>query len=114
MWLSGKPPVKDYYAVIFSSTKEDNLEEAYYEMDNALMELAQKQPGFLGYENAEKDNKSVFISYWENMEAINNWRKNSLHLSAKAQANKWYKRILSQICKVEHTMLFEKDNLVKN
>ena len=107
MWLSGKPPAKDYYAVIFSSTKEDNL-EGYYEMDNALMALAEKQPGFLGYENAAKDDKSVFISYWESTDAINNWRQNSLHLTAKAQANRWYKRILSQICKVEHTMLFEK------
>jgi heme-degrading monooxygenase HmoA len=107
MWLNGKPPEKDYYAVIFSSTKEDDL-TGYYEMDNRLMELAQQQPGFLGYENAAGGNKSVFISYWETMEAIDGWRKHSTHLIAKGQVNKWYKRYLSQICKVEYSRLFEK------
>ncbi|MBI3502765.1 MAG: DUF4188 domain-containing protein [Bacteroidetes bacterium] len=107
MWLKGAPPEKDYYAVIFISTKEEDL-TGYYEMDNKLMELAQTQIGFLGWENVKKDNQSIFISYWENMEAINNWRINSTHLTAKAQVSKWYKRYLSQICKVEHSKLFEK------
>lgn len=107
MWLHGNPPEKDYYAVIFSSTKEEVL-EGYKEMDDMLMDLAQKQNGFLGYEVVANANKSIFISYWENMEAINAWRKNSIHLTAKAQANKWYKRYLSQICKVEYSKLMEK------
>ena len=102
------PPQKDYYAVIFSSTKSDNL-EGYKEMDDLTLKLAQEQTGFLGYESVNNVNTGIFISYWENMDAINNWRKNSTHLLAKAQADKWYKRYLSQICKVEHCHLMEKE-----
>jgi heme-degrading monooxygenase HmoA len=106
MWLK-TPPEKDYYAVIFVNTKSDDL-DGYAEMDKITLELAQQQKGFLGYENVANGNQSIFISYWENMQAIDNWRKNSIHLAAKASANKWYNRYLSQICKVELTRLFEK------
>lgn len=104
-WI--KPiPEKDYYAVIFSSTKSDDL-TGYKEMDELTLKLAHEQPGFLGYESVNQNNSGIFISYWESMDAINNWRKNSTHLMAKAAAGKWYKRYLSQICKVEHSKLFE-------
>jgi heme-degrading monooxygenase HmoA len=101
------PPQKDYYAVIFASTKSDNL-EGYKEMDDLTLNLAQEQQGFLGYESVNNGNTGIFISYWENMDAINNWRQNSTHLMAKAKADKWYKRYLSQVCKVEHCHLMEK------
>ena len=106
MWLKGKPPLKDYYAVIFSSTRSEDL-QGYAEMDKLTLELAAQQQGFLGYENVANGNSSIFISYWESMEAINLWRKNAIHLQAKSKAEKWYKRYLSQICKIEHTHLFE-------
>ena len=107
MWLKGTPPEKDYYAVIFSSTKEDDL-TGYYELDNKLMDLAQEQPGFLGWENVKNGNQSIFISYWQDMASINLWRTDSIHLTAKSSAGKWYKRYLNQICRVEHTKFFEK------
>ena len=108
MWLNGKPPEKDYYAVIFASTKIENLGQDYYDLDNALMELAQKENGFLGWESVRNENQSIFISYWKTTDDINRWKINSTHLSAKAQVGKWYKRYLSQICKVESSRLFEK------
>ncbi|MBN8693270.1 MAG: DUF4188 domain-containing protein [Bacteroidetes bacterium] len=101
------PPTSGYYAVIFSSTKSDNL-EGYKEMDDETMRLAQEQNGYLGYESVSNGNTGIFISYWESMEAINVWRQNSTHLMAKAKANQWSKRYLSQICKVEHSHLMEK------
>jgi heme-degrading monooxygenase HmoA len=93
-------PEKDFYAVIFSSVKSDDL-EGYAEMDEETMRLATAQPGFIGYESVASGNRSIFISYWQDMEAINNWRRHSTHLMAKAQAEKWYLRYLSQICRVE-------------
>lgn len=105
MWKKS-PPLKDYYAVIFSSTKSDNL-EGYAEMDEITMTLAQQQEGFLGYESCSNLNSSIFISYWESMEHINHWRNNMTHLQAKSNAKQWYKRYLSQICKVENSHLFE-------
>ncbi|GIV29993.1 MAG: antibiotic biosynthesis monooxygenase [Bacteroidia bacterium] len=106
MWL--KPiPKSGYYAVIFSSKKEEDL-TGYHEMNDELMKLVQGQEGFLGYESVAHENKSIFISYWESMEAIEKWKNNGLHIQAKRSVHKWYKRYLSQICKVEHTSLYEK------
>lgn len=99
-------PESGFYAVIFSNTKNDNL-DGYAEMDEKTMALAQKQPGFLGYESLTKEKETIFISYWESREAINNWRNNSVHQLAKSNAAKWYKRYLSQICFVERSILFE-------
>ena len=104
MWKQA-PPAKDYYAVIFSSTKTDNL-EGYLEMDALTMQLAQEQEGFLGFESCNNGNKGIFISYWKSMEAISQWKQNMIHIQAKNNAVKWYKRYLSQICKVESSHLF--------
>lgn len=49
MWKDA-PEQKDYYAVIFSSAKSDDL-DGYAEMDELTMKLAQEQKGFLGYES---------------------------------------------------------------
>jgi heme-degrading monooxygenase HmoA len=105
MWKS-TPPQKDYYAVIFSSTKSANL-DGYEEMDELMMKLAHEQEGFLGYESSSAGNSGIFISYWESMEAIQIWRNNLEHMKAKSNANLWYTRYLSQICKVESSHLFE-------
>jgi heme-degrading monooxygenase HmoA len=105
MWKT-PPPAKDYYAVIFSSTKSDNL-EGYAEMDELTMKLAQEQEGFLGYESCSSGNQGIFISYWQSMEHIGAWRNNMTHLKAKSNAGQWYKRYLSQICKVENSHLYE-------
>ncbi len=104
-WIKNIPN-KDYYAVIFSSTKSNDL-SGYKEMDELTLKLATEQKGFLGYESVNSGNTGIFISYWESMDDIENWRKNSTHLMAKSRSNQWYKRYLSQICKVEHSNLFE-------
>lgn len=100
-------PKSNYYAVIFSSTKEEKR-EGYDEMDELTMTLAQQQEGFLGYESVSNGNKGIFISYWQSKEAIEAWRINATHKMAKDQAKTWYKRYLSQICLVESSHEFEK------
>jgi heme-degrading monooxygenase HmoA len=99
-------PKNNYYAVIFSSTKSDTL-EGYAEMDEVTMKLASQQAGYLGYESVAAETRSIFISYWESKEAIENWRIDATHKMAKSGANKWYKRYLSQICLVESSHEFE-------
>lgn len=99
-------PPSGYYAVIFSSEKSGNL-EGYAEMDEQTMQLASRQEGYLGYESLSHTNKTIFISYWRDMEAINSWRLNAVHQMAKSKASQWYKRYLSQICRVEQHHLFE-------
>lgn len=106
MWKS-PPPQSDYYAVIFSSTKSDNL-DGYQEMDELTMRLAQEQQGFLGYESCNNGNQGIFISYWQDMAAIQEWKSNMTHIQAKSNASQWYSRYLSQICHVESSHLMEK------
>ena len=100
-------PDQDFYAVIFSSTKSEDL-EGYAEMDALTMKLAHEQKGFLGYESVNNGPTGIFISYWMDMDSILEWKKNSTHLLAKSNSKKWYKRYLSQICKVERNHLYEK------
>lgn len=99
-------PKNNFYAVIFSSTKSENL-EGYAEMDETTMNLASQQPGYLGYESVAIENRSIFISYWESKEAIEDWRVHATHKMAKSGAQKWYKRYLSQICLVESSHEYE-------
>lgn len=101
-------PKNNFYVVIFSSTKSNDL-EGYAEMDEMTMNMAAQQAGYLGYESVSCQDKSIFMSYWENKEAIENWRNHATHKLAKSGAQKWYKRYLSQICLVESSHEFEAD-----
>jgi len=92
--------MKAKYAVIFASTK-CNVTDEYLEIDEELMALAQMQNGFVSYESLNNDFRSIFISYWESKEAIEEWKINAKHVFAKANVSKWYSRYLSQICLIE-------------
>lgn len=97
-----KPP---FYAVIFISQRSKNL-EGYEEMDDRMMELAQQQPGYLGYSSVSKTGGSIFISYWQDEASITNWRKNLEHGEAKSQAKTWYAYYHSMVTKVESSRIF--------
>jgi len=103
-------PKQGFYAVIFSSEKSENL-KGYAEMDELTLQLAAQQNGFLGYESVASNNRSIFISYWKSKDCIEAWRNNATHKLAKSQAEKWYKRYLSQICFVEYSSLFLSDKI---
>ena len=53
-----KPP---YYAVIFTSVRQDG-DNGYGEAAKQMLELAAKQPGFLGFETARQGKKLEFLS----------------------------------------------------
>jgi len=93
-----------YYAVIFSYQRSKNL-EGYQKMNETTLEIVKKLPGFLGYEvTGNGSEHAIFISYWQDMAAINNWKKNEIHLRAKQKGKAdWYQWYHSQICKVEHS-----------
>lgn len=72
------------------------------------MELAKKQPGFLGVESARNE-LGITVSYWESLEAIKNWKQNSDHLLAQRYGReKWYSHYKTRICKVERDYGFDK------
>jgi len=70
--------------------------------------LAKQQPGFLGIESA-RENLGITVSYWETLDAIQNWQSNSKHLLAqKLGKEQWYKWYSVRICKVEREYEFSK------
>ena len=92
-----KPP---YYSVIFSSLRTEG-DNGYEAMSDKMLELAQQQPGFLGYESA-RSGIGITISYWQNQEAIRNWKMNVEHqLAQKLGKEKWYSHYRLRVCLVE-------------
>ena len=92
-----KPP---YYAVIFTSKRSDG-DKGYAAMADKMVELAQKQPGFLGVESARSE-IGITVSYWKDLAAIQQWKNNSQHLDAKDKGKSiWYENYSVRIAKVE-------------
>jgi heme-degrading monooxygenase HmoA len=96
------------YAVIFTSerTKKD---DGYVEMAKQMVELAAKQPGFLGVESVRDSNGlGITVSYWDSLEAIQQWKEHAVHKIAQEKGKQqWYKRFAVRVCKVEREYFFE-------
>jgi heme-degrading monooxygenase HmoA len=91
---------KPYYAVIFTSTQTKTL-DGYVEMAIEMEMLAKQQTGFLGIDSA-RSNVGISVSYWESLEAIQQWKQHTDHLVAKKKGIKdWYAYYNVKICKVE-------------
>ena len=92
-----KPP---YYAVIFTSHRTDG-DNGYGQMATKMVELASKQPGYLGIESARQD-VGITVSYWADLESIKNWKADLEHREAqKLGHQKWYSSFKVRISKVE-------------
>ena len=98
---------KPYYAVIFTSVRVEHT-EGYGEMAQKMFSLARQQPGFLHVESASGD-VSITVSYWESLDAIKNWKKNTEHLVAQRKGiADWYQWYHVKICKVEREYEFSR------
>ncbi len=105
--MIAKTPEAPYYAVIFTSTNTENVED-YSEMAERMVELANKQQGFLGVESARNE-VGITVSYWKNLESIKKWKENVEHSFAQVQGRKkWYQTYKTRIAKVERDYGFEK------
>lgn len=93
-------PQPPYYAVIFTSERTE-IEEGYAETAERMVELATRQPGFLGVESARNE-IGITVSYWSDLEAIKNWKMNTEHTIAREKGRTdWYKAFKVRIAKVE-------------
>ena len=100
-------PEAPYYAVIFTSINTENVED-YSAMGDRMVELAQKQPGFLGVESARNE-LGITVSYWKDLASIKAWKENLEHAAAqKMGRKKWYQYYKTRIAKVERDYSFEK------
>src|SRR6187551_3429304 len=95
-------PQPPYYAAIFTSIRTEG-DEGYGEMAQRMMELAAQQPGFLGAESARDANGlGITVSYWENEDAIRQWKANAEHRLAQRQGREqWYSSYQLRIARVE-------------
>lgn len=97
-----------YYAVIFTSVRTEG-DNGYAEMAQKMDELARKQKGFIAVESA-REKLGITVSYWENLEAIPNWRNDLEHSFARKMGKeKWYQSYKVRIAKVEREYAFEKN-----
>ncbi|AUC82865.1 antibiotic biosynthesis monooxygenase [Lacinutrix sp. Bg11-31] len=98
---------KPYYAVIFTSTRTEG-DNGYNDMADLMETLAKKQNGFISIDSA-KNEIGITVSYWENLEAIKNWKQQTDHLLAQQKGIKdWYTWYNVRICKVEREYEFNK------
>lgn len=96
-------PEPPYYAVIFVNQRTE-LDDGYTTMAKRMVELAQKQHGYLGIENVREDSgKGITVSYWKDMDSIKKWKQDTEHqIARKLGKDKWYEDYQLQIAKVEH------------
>jgi heme-degrading monooxygenase HmoA len=100
MSLIADTPAPPYYAVIFSSHRNDDLED-YNETAARMIELAAEQPGFLGVESVRED-LGITVSYWSDLESIKRWKAQSEHRVAQQMGmDKWYSSYKTRIALVE-------------
>jgi len=98
-----KCPEPPYYSVIFTNQRSGVDHAGYDETAARMVELAWQQPGFLGIDSTRNEEGfGITVSYWADLEAIENWRINSEHMQAQRLGReKWYESFSLRIAKVE-------------
>jgi len=100
MSLIAETPAPPYYAVIFSSLRNADI-EGYARTAARMMELATEQPGFLGVESVRED-LGITVSYWSDLQSIKQWKANAEHrLAQQMGMDKWYSSYKTRIALVE-------------
>jgi heme-degrading monooxygenase HmoA len=104
--LPREPP---YWAVIFTSQRTPDDPEGYSQMADEMFALASRQPGFLGVETARDSGVGITVSYWESLEAIQEWRRHAEHQGAqKLGRERWYRTFQVRVARVERAYGFER------
>ena len=80
-------PEPPYYAVIFTSRRNEWDPDGYAEAAARMLELAGKQPGFLGVESArDATGFGMTISYWRDEASIAAWKRQTDHAAIRIRA----------------------------
>jgi heme-degrading monooxygenase HmoA len=97
-----RTPEPPYFAVIFTS-RRTAVDDGYDAMADRMVELASRQPGFLGVDSARgADGVGITVSYWASEADIRAWKANSEHRLAQIGGNKkWYECFETRVAKVE-------------
>lgn len=104
-----KTPTPPYYAAIFTSEMRDDGKEGYLKTAERMLDLASKQPGFLGFESARRG-LGISVSYWRDLESIRRWKAQREHVLAQQKGRRdWYARYKVRIAKVERDFDYDVD-----
>lgn len=97
--MTPEPP---YYAVIFTSQRSEG-DRGYGQMAERMVQLAARQPGFLGVENVRgADGFGITVSYWTSEQAIAGWKAHLEHKPAQEAGQRvWYANYQLRVAKVE-------------
>ena len=94
------------YVVIFTRRMTDDL-DGYDAMAARMVELAEKQEGFIAFNSIADAKLGVAISYWKDLESIKAWKQNIEHLQAqKLGRSKFYSDFSLQVCRIEKSYCF--------
>lgn len=101
-------PNPTYIATVFTSIRTD-VEEGYDEMNELTFKELEIIEGYFGYEAFRNKNSfGVNVSYLKDMEALKNWRDNTLHQKAQELVKeKWYTNYKLRICNLVRDYEFE-------
>jgi heme-degrading monooxygenase HmoA len=68
------------FAVIFASQRPSGAADDYGTMAARMVELAERQPGFVALESArDADGFGITVSYWTDRASIQAWRDQAEH-----------------------------------
>ncbi len=95
-------PEPPYYAVIFTAQRTQS-DAGYGEMADKMVELAARQPGYIGVESTrDSEGLGITVSYWKDEAALQNWKAVAQHLLAqKLGKERWYAYYTLRVAKVE-------------
>ena len=76
------------YAVIFTSKRQDENSELYYQHNDSLVEHIKIIPGYLRHHSVRhpETREGITIAYFDSLDAIDLWRKDEEHMEAKSMA----------------------------
>jgi heme-degrading monooxygenase HmoA len=98
-----RTPDPPYYAAVIT-VERTAVDDGYFEMADAMYQLATTQPGFLGMEwvyDAEQ-RAGIASSYWTSADAIATWKQHADHLVAQRLGQeRWYRAYTIRIARVE-------------
>jgi len=103
MTVFANTPEPPYYAVIFSSLRNDIGTAEYAEASDFMVVLAAQEPGFLGVESTrDGDGFGITVSYWDSEESIADWKRNTEHAAVRQRGRlEWYEHFEVRVAKVE-------------
>jgi heme-degrading monooxygenase HmoA len=103
-------PDPPYWAVIFSTHRDEQPGDQYDQTAQRMTALAAQQSGFLGVETAHAD-IGITVSYWTDEESIAAWKRDADHAFAQYEGRtRWYDAYELRVARVERAHSFVRDH----